>query len=49
VQDDLRETRPIDRQAWHAQRRADDDIFGIDDPLTDEWSRRPRTDSPDDA
>ncbi|MGH8826996.1 MAG: type II toxin-antitoxin system Phd/YefM family antitoxin [Jiangellaceae bacterium] len=48
VQAGLRTARPIDRRAWHAQRRADDEIFGPDDPMTDEWSRHPRRDRPAD-
>lgn len=28
----------VDRTGWEADRRADDDFFGEDDPLEDPWS-----------
>ena len=34
-----RRMRPIDAERWAAERRADDEIFGPDDPLMDEWDR----------
>ena len=42
LQEKARRMRPIDADRWAAERRADDEIFGPDDPLTDEWQRAER-------
>lgn len=42
IQEEFRRLPPIDAERWAAERRADDEIFGPDDPLTDEWERAKR-------
>lgn len=36
LQADFRLLPPVDVAAWYSERRADDEIFGPDDPLADE-------------
>lgn len=40
IQAEFRSLPQMDVAAWYEERRADDEAFGPDDPLTDEW--RPR-------
>src|ERR1700754_1735756 len=42
LQQQPRRLRPIDVRSWEAERRADDEVFGPDDPLADEWARAER-------
>ncbi len=42
IQEEFRRLPPIDAERWAAERRVDDEIFGPDDPLTDEWERAKR-------
>lgn len=42
IQEEFRKLPPIDAEAWAAERRADDEIFGPDDPLVDPWERAKR-------
>lgn len=42
LQEEFRRLPPIDAEKWAAERRADDEIFGPDDPLANEWDRAKR-------
>ncbi|RIQ34896.1 type II toxin-antitoxin system Phd/YefM family antitoxin [Jiangella rhizosphaerae] len=42
LQEEFRRLPPIDAARWRAERRADDEIFGPDDPLEDPWERAKR-------
>ncbi|CCH29170.1 type II toxin-antitoxin system prevent-host-death family antitoxin [Actinosynnema sp. NPDC047251] len=35
----FRRLPPVDADRWAADRRADDDVFGADDPAQDPWRR----------
>ncbi|WP_433270429.1 type II toxin-antitoxin system Phd/YefM family antitoxin [Actinosynnema sp. CS-041913] len=37
TQAEFRRLPPVDPDRWHADRRADDEVFGVDDPLADPW------------
>ncbi|MFI9817923.1 type II toxin-antitoxin system Phd/YefM family antitoxin [Saccharothrix variisporea] len=39
VQAEFRKLPPVDLDRWNADRRADDAVFGADDPLDDPWRR----------
>jgi prevent-host-death family protein len=42
LQEEFRRMPPIDAERWAAERRADDEIFGPDDPTVNEWDRAKR-------
>jgi prevent-host-death family protein len=39
LQAEFRALPPVDVGRWRAEREADDEIFGVDDPLEDAWQR----------
>jgi antitoxin (DNA-binding transcriptional repressor) of toxin-antitoxin stability system len=45
VQALFRTLPPVDAARWLAQRQADDEIFGTDDPLQDAWDGRSTRDT----